>query len=44
LLSALSHKPKVTTPSSRLLFLMPKEAFLIFLILLSDNSAISALS
>ena len=44
LFSALSHKPKVTTPSSRLLFLMPKEAFLIFLILLSDNSAISALS
>jgi hypothetical protein len=26
------------------LFLMPKEAFLIFLILLSDNSAISTLN
>jgi hypothetical protein len=38
--SALSHKPKVVTPSSRLLFLMPNDAFLVFVILflLPDKS------
>lgn len=41
LFSALSHRPKVTTPSSRLLFLMPNEAFLAFPTLLSDKLALS---
>jgi hypothetical protein len=44
--SALSHKPKVVTPSSRLLFLMPNDVFLVFaiLFLLPDKTAISPLS
>ena len=44
LFSAFSHKPKVATPSSRLLFLIPKDAFLVFLTLRSDNPAVSSLS
>ncbi len=43
--SVLSHKPKVFTPSSRLLFLMPNGAFFVFvtfLLLLPDNSTISS--
>lgn len=43
LFSALSHKPKVITPSSRLLFLMRNDAFLVFLTLLSDKPALSPL-
>lgn len=43
LFSALSHKPKVVTPSSRLLFLMPNDASLAFLTLLSDKPALSPL-
>ena len=36
--SAFSHKPKVITPSSRVLFLMPNYAFLVFPILLFSSS------
>jgi hypothetical protein len=42
--SELSHRPKVVTPSSRLLFLMPDDGFFVFVILfllLPDKSAIS---
>jgi hypothetical protein len=43
--SAFSHKPKVTTPSSRLLFLISNDSFLMFLVLLSssDTLALSSL-
>ena len=42
--SVLSHKPKVVTPSSRLLFLIPNGAFFVFVtfLLLPDNSTISS--
>jgi hypothetical protein len=43
LFSAFSHKPKVATPSSRLLFLMPDDAFFTFLILFSDKPTIPLL-
>jgi hypothetical protein len=42
--SAFSHKPKVVTPSSRVLFLMPNDAFLVFPILLFSSSDMLALS
>ena len=43
--SALSHKPNVVTPSSRLLFEIPSEALLVFVVffLFPDKFAISPL-
>ena len=44
LFSALSHKPKVITPSSRLLFLIRNDAFLVFPTLPLDKPALSPLT
>jgi hypothetical protein len=44
LFSALSHKPKVITPSSRLLFLIRNDAFLVLPTLPLDKPALSPLT